>query len=76
MSELNLVKKQIEVNSTTTDKASVQLGQKYFDEFVKEKIKRLDDNGDEHKKVENNYFNNLIKEQINSLDDSSKSDNK
>ena len=76
LEEMLSLKKQIEVNSTTTDKASVQLGQKYFDEFVKEKIKKLDDNGDEHKKVENNYFNNLIKEQINSLDDSLKSDNK
>ena len=64
------------MNSTTTDKASVQLGQQYFDEFVKDKIKNLDGNGEEHKNVENNYFNNLIKDQINSLDDSSKSDNK
>jgi hypothetical protein len=75
LEEMLSLKKQIEVNSTTTDKASVQLGQKYFDEFVKDKIKNLD-NGEEHKKVENNYFNNLIKDQINSLDDSSKTDNK
>ncbi len=75
LEEMLSLKKQIEVNSTTTDKASVQLGQQYFDEFVKDKIKNLD-NGEEHKNVENNYFNNLIKDQINSLDDSSKSDNK
>lgn len=81
LEEMLGLKKQIETNSTTVDKASVKLGQTYFNEFVKEKISNLDGNGTNEdgsplKKVEQNYFNNLIKEQIKSLDSESSSTNK
>ena len=42
LNEMLNLKKQIESNNITNEKASIDLGQKYYDEFVKEKIKNLD----------------------------------
>ena len=42
LEEMLSLKKQIETNVTTNEQASVQLGQKYFDEFVKDTVKDLD----------------------------------
>lgn len=44
LEEMLSLKKQIELNVTTNDQASVHLGQKYFDEFVKDTVKDLDKN--------------------------------
>ena len=42
LNEMLDLKKNIETNSTTNEEASIHLGQKYYDEFVKDKIKNLD----------------------------------
>ena len=42
LDEMLNLKKQIENEQTTNEQASVQLGQNYFDEFVKDQIKHLD----------------------------------
>lgn len=42
LEEMLSLKKQIENNITTNEQASVHLGQKYFDEFVKDTVKDLD----------------------------------
>ena len=42
LEEMLSLKKQIENNTTTNEQASVHLGQKYFDEFVKDTVKDLD----------------------------------
>ena len=42
LEEMLSLKKNIENNITTNDEASVHLGQKYFDEFVKDRIKNLE----------------------------------
>ena len=42
LEEMLSLKKQIETNVTSNDQASVHLGQKYFDEFVKDTVKDLD----------------------------------
>lgn len=42
LEEMLSLKKNIETNVTTNDEASVHLGQKYFDEFVKDRIKNLE----------------------------------
>ena len=42
LEEMLHLKKNIENNSTTNEQASVHLGQKYYDEFVKDKIKNLE----------------------------------
>ncbi len=42
LEEMLCLKKNIENNVTTNDDASVHLGQKYFDEFVKDRIKNLE----------------------------------
>ncbi len=42
LDEMLHLKKQIEIEQTTNEQASVHLGQKYYDEFVKEQIKHLD----------------------------------
>jgi len=41
LEEMLSLKKQIENNQTTNEQASVHLGQKYYDEFVKDQIKHL-----------------------------------
>lgn len=50
LEEMLSLKKQIELNVTTNDQASVHLGQKYFDEFVKDTVKDLDKNIENKKK--------------------------
>lgn len=42
LEEMLNLKKNIETNNTTNEEASVHLGQKYYDEFVKDKIKNLE----------------------------------
>ena len=42
LEEMLNLKKNIETNSTTNEEASIHLGQKYYDEFVKDKIKNLE----------------------------------
>jgi len=42
LEEMLSLKKQIENNTTTNEQASIHLGQKYFDEFVKDTVKDLD----------------------------------
>ena len=42
LEEMLSLKKQIETDQTTNEQASVHLGQKYYDEFVKDQIKHLD----------------------------------
>ena len=42
LEEMLCLKRNIENNVTTNDEASVHLGQKYFDEFVKDRIKNLE----------------------------------
>lgn len=42
LEEMLDIKRNIENNSTTNEQASVHLGQKYYDEFVKDKIKNLE----------------------------------
>ena len=42
LNEMLDLKKNIETNITTNEEASIHLGQKYYDEFVKDKIKNLD----------------------------------
>ena len=42
LEEMLSLKKQIENNITTNEQASVHLGQKYFDEFVKDTVRDLD----------------------------------
>ena len=42
LEEMLQLKKQIEENHTTEEQASIHLGQKYYDEFVKDTIKHLD----------------------------------
>ena len=42
LEEMLSLKKQVENNTTTNEQASVHLGQKYFDEFVKDTVKDLD----------------------------------
>jgi len=42
LEEMLGLKKQIENNTTTNNEVSVHLGQKYFDEFVKDTVKDLD----------------------------------
>jgi hypothetical protein len=46
LEEMLSLKKQIENNTTTNDEASIHLGQKYFNEFVKDTVKDLDNNLD------------------------------
>lgn len=41
LEEMLSLKKNIEENKTTNEEVSVHLGQKYYDEFVKDKIKNL-----------------------------------
>ena len=50
LEEMLSLKKQIEINVTTNDEASVHLGQKYFNEFVKDTVKDLDKNLENKKK--------------------------
>ena len=42
LEEMLHFKKNIEENKTTNEEVSIHLGQKYYDEFVKDKIKNLD----------------------------------
>ena len=42
LEEMLSLKKQIETNVTTDEQASIHLGQKYFNEFVKDTVKDLD----------------------------------
>ena len=42
LDEMLNLKKQIENNQKTNEQASIVLGQKYYDEFVKDKIKNLE----------------------------------
>ena len=42
LEEMLCLKRNIENNVTTNDEASVHLGQKYFDEFIKDRIKNLE----------------------------------
>lgn len=42
LEEMLSLKKNIETNNTTNEEASIHLGQKYYDEFVKDKIKNLE----------------------------------
>ena len=42
LEEMLDIKRNIENNTTTNEQASVHLGQKYYDEFVKDKIKNLE----------------------------------
>lgn len=42
LEEMLNLKKSIETNNTTNEEASIHLGQKYYDEFVKDKIKNLE----------------------------------
>ena len=42
LEEMLNLKKNIETNNTTNEEASIHLGQKYYDEFVKDKIKNLE----------------------------------
>lgn len=42
LNEMLDIKKKIENNETNEDKASVQLGQKYYNEFVKDTVSELD----------------------------------
>ena len=42
LEEMLCIKKNIENNVTTNEQASIHLGQKYFDEFVKDTVKDLD----------------------------------
>ena len=42
LEEMLILKKNIETNNTTNEEASIHLGQKYYDEFVKDKIKNLE----------------------------------
>ena len=42
LEEMLSLKKQIETNVTTNEQASIHLGQKYFNEFVKDTVKDLD----------------------------------
>jgi hypothetical protein len=50
LEEMLSLKKQIEIDVTTNDEASVHLGQKYFNEFVKDTVKDLDKNLENKKK--------------------------
>ena len=42
LNEMLSLKKKIESEETTNERASVQLGQKYYDEFVKDTVAKLD----------------------------------
>ena len=42
LDEMLSLKKKIESDQTTNERASVQLGQKYYDEFVKDTVAKLD----------------------------------
>ena len=42
LDEMLSLKKKIESEETTNERASVQLGQKFYDEFVKDTVAKLD----------------------------------
>ena len=44
LDEMLSLKKKIESKETTNERASIQVGQKYYDEFVKDTVAKLDAN--------------------------------